>query len=258
MAFVERSTHRLHHRVDGDSGPWLVLSNSLGTDLTMWDAQAAVLAREFRVLRYDTRGHGRSTAPPSPFSLADLGADVLALLDALDVDRACFCGLSIGGLTGQWLGVHAADRFERIVIAASAAKIGTADGWRERIAQVRDAGLAPLVAATAERWFGAAFRAGHDDEVRRVLAALATTSVDAYVGCCEALAEADLRPYLCRIVPPVLAIAGDDDAVTPPAALRFIAEHVVDGHAVVLPGRHLVNIESASAFTAAVRAFLQR
>src|SRR3546814_6307581 len=113
MAFLDLPTHRLHYRVDGDSGPWLTFCNSLGTDLHMWDRQAEALSGKFRVLRYDRRGHGESTAAPAPYSLADLGGDVLALLDALRIERTHFCGLSIGGLVGQWLGVHAGERLDR-------------------------------------------------------------------------------------------------------------------------------------------------
>lgn len=256
MPFLELPTHRLHYRIDGDAGPWLLFCNSLGTDLHMWDAQVPALAERFRVLRYDRRGHGRSTAPPAPYALADLAGDTLALLDALGIARAHFCGLSIGGLVGQWLGVHAGHRLDRLVVCATAAKIGSTEGWSARIAQVRAGGLAPLAAATAERWFTPRFNAGQAAEVARVLEAFVAVSADAYNGCCAALAGADLRADLARIAMPLLAIAGDDDPVCTPADLQAIADAVVDGRHLVLPGRHILNIESADAFNRALLQFL--
>ena len=256
MPSLELPTHRLHYRIDGDAGPWLLFCNSLGTDLHMWDAQVPALSQRFRVLRYDRRGHGQSTAPPPPYALSDLGGDVIALLDALEIDRAHFCGLSIGGLVGQWLGIHAGHRFDRIVVCATAAKIGSAESWAARIAQVRAEGLAPLREATAERWFTPAFNAEHADVVARVLERFVAVSVDGYNGCCAALADADLRDDIARIANPLLAISGDDDPVCTPSDLQVIADAVKDGHHLTLPGRHIVNIESASTFNAALLRFL--
>ena len=256
MPSLELPTHRLHYRIDGDAGPWLLFCNSLGTDLHMWDAQVPALSQRFRVLRYDRRGHGQSTAPPPPYALSDLGGDVIALLDALEIDRAHFCGLSIGGLVGQWLGIHAGHRFDRIVVCATAAKIGSAENWAARIAQVRAEGLAPLREATAERWFTPTFNAEHADVVARVLERFVEVSVDGYNGCCAALADADLRDDIARIANPLLAISGDDDPVCTPSDLQVIADAVKDGHHLTLPGRHIVNIESASTFNAALLRFL--
>lgn len=256
MALLELSTHRLHYRVDGDTGPWLVLCNSLGTDLHMWDAQAEALSTRFRVLRYDRRGHGQSTAAPGPYTLADLGGGVLALMDALKIERANFCGLSIGGLVGQWLGIHAPDRIERLVVCATAAKIGTAESWNQRIALVQDKGLTPLLGATADRWFTPDFIAANPDVVKDILARFAAVSAEGYAGCCAALAGADLRAQINRIGVPVLAISGDDDPVCTPDDLQAIADGVADGQHVSLPGRHIVNIESAEAFSAALADFL--
>lgn len=259
-AFLDLSTHRLRYRIDGaveDAGaPWLVFANSLGTDLDMWAPQAQALAGRFRVLRMDVRGHGGSSTPPPPYSLADLGGDVLALMDGLGIARAHFCGLSIGGLTGQWLGIHAGARFDRIVVCATAAKIGTADSWAARIGAVRDGGLAPLGAATAERWFTPAFRAAHPDAVAAILDTFAGVDPAGYMGCCAALAAADLRADIGRIVNPLLAISGDDDPVCTPADLQFIADSVQGGRHVSLPGRHIVNLESAQAFNAELLGFL--
>jgi len=257
MPFLDLATHRLHYRIDGEPDrPWLLMSNSLGTDLHMWDTQIAALSSQFRVLRYDQRGHGASSAPPSPYSLAALAGDALTLLDALCIERAHFCGLSIGGLIGQWLAVHAGARVSKLVVCATAAKIGTAEGWQARIEQVRAHGLPPLAEATAQRWFTPAFNATQANTVKSMLETFTAVSVDAYCGCCDALAHADLRSELASVRMPVLTISGDDDPVCPPAELQAIADGVADGRHVSLLGRHIVNLESPQKFDDAVRDFL--
>ena len=258
MPHLNLPTHKLHYRVDDGAGdkPWLTFCNSLGTDLHMWDAQIADFSRDFRILRYDRRGHGRSGAPVPPYSLADLGGDVIALLDALCIERTHFCGLSIGGLTGQWLGIHHGPRFDRIAVCATAARIGTPEGWHARMDEVRANGLESLVPATAERWFTPAFRAARPDAVDAILDSFAATSVEGYAGCCAALAGADLRDGLDRIANPLLAVSGDDDPVCPPADLIAIAAGVQRGRHLSLPGRHIVNLESAAPFNAALKDFL--
>lgn len=249
--------NRIHYQVDGREGaPWLVFCNSLGTDLTMWHPQVAALGGHFRILRYDRRGHGRSGTPPGPYSMADLGRDVIGLMDALGIERAHFCGLSIGGLVGQWLALNAPARIERLVLASTAAKIGTADGWQARAAQVRGEGMEALAEATVERWFSPAFAVAAPDVVAAVVAPLRQVRVEGYAGCCAALAGADFRDDLGRIEVPVLAIAGDDDPVTTPSDLRHIAEGVADGRCVELPGRHICNVESAPAFSTRLEQFL--
>lgn len=260
-AFLELESHRLHYRIDGDAAdpslPWILFCNSLGADLRMWDPQAQALAGRFNVLRYDRRGHGQSGPPPAPYSIDDLGRDALALLDALKIERAHFCGLSIGGLTGQWLGLHAGNRLDKIVLCATAAKIGDAQSWAARIASVKADGLAPLVPATAERWFTPKFNAEHPGATTPILETFAKIDPEGYMGCCAALAEADLRPEIGAIGNPVLGISGDDDAVCPPADLQDIADRVQNGRHVSLAGRHLVNVESAQAFNGALLDFLK-
>lgn len=258
MPHLDLATHRLHYRIEGaaDEKPWLTFCNSLGTDLHMWDPQVAGLAKDFRILRYDRRGHGLSSAAPPPYSLADLGGDVIALWDALRIDRSHFCGLSIGGLTGQWLAIHAGTRLDRVILCATAARIGTRQSWNARIDEVGAGGLAGLVPATAERWFTPAFRKAQPDSVEQVLASFAATSVDGYIGCCAALARADLRDDLRQIAHPLLAISGDDDPVCPPADLDAIATAVRHGRHQSLPGRHIVNQESAEKFNLLSKDFL--
>ncbi|WP_111430971.1 3-oxoadipate enol-lactonase [Rhodobacteraceae bacterium DSL-40] len=258
MPYLNLPTHRLHYRIDETSTekPWLTFCNSLGTDLHMWDAQVAGLSKRFRILRYDRRGHGKSGTAGAPLSLADLGGDVIALMDALGIERTHFCGLSIGGLTGQWLGIHASSRLDRVVLCATAARIGTAESWNARIGEVEANGLDGLVPATAERWFTPAFRAAQPEIVDGILHSFAATSVDGYAACCAALAGADLQDSLGRITAPLLAISGDDDPVCPPADLEAIAMAVPNGQHVILPGRHIINIEAASGFNSHLSDFL--
>lgn len=260
MAYLDLPSHRLHYRIDGDvtgsqGKPWLMFCNSLGTDLHMWDDQVPVLSGHFRILRYDRRGHGRSSAPLAPYTLSDLGNDAIALLDALEIDRAHFCGLSIGGLTGQWLGIHAGNRLDRIVVCATAAKIGTAESWAARRDMVRANGLVTLRDVTAERWFTPQFRAARPGTVAKVLDSFAATSLEGYIGCCAALAGGDLRENIRQIVNPLLAISGEGDPVCPPSDLEDIAVNVRSARHVSLPGRHIVNIESAHAFNDALLEF---
>lgn len=257
MPYIDLPGHRLHYRIDGTEGrPWLTFCNSLGTDLHMWDAQIADLSAHFSILRYDQRGHGGSGTPPPPYSLADLGSDLITLLNELGAARTHFCGLSIGGLVGQWLAVHAKTRLDRIILCATAARIGTHEGWTTRIADVSANGLDGLRKATAERWFSPHFGASHSETVSAILDRFVTTSGSGYVGCCAALADADLRRDLAGITAPVLAIAGEDDPVCSTADLAAIASGVQRGALQLLPGRHIVNVESASAFNAAVLRFL--
>lgn len=256
MPFLDLPSHRLHYRIDGGTGPWLVLCNSLGTDLHMWDSQVAAFAARFRVLRYDRRGHGRSTSAPPPYSLEDLGADVVALFNALGIEQAHFCGLSIGGLVGQWLAIHASDRIDKLVLCATAARIGTYESWQGRVEHVRSAGLSGLVEATAERWFTPEFRARQPDVVQGILDTFAAVSPAGYIGCCAALADADLRAEVSRISRPVFAVSGAGDSVCSPSDMETLANDVQDGRHLSLPGHHIVNVESAEAFNDAVLAFL--
>jgi 3-oxoadipate enol-lactonase len=248
---------RLHYRIDGRiNGPWLTLCNSLGTDLTMWDRQIEALGEHFRILRYDRRGHGRSAVPPAPYSIDDLGRDVLGLLDALDIARTHYCGLSIGGLVGQWLAVNAPERIDRLVLCSTAGKIGTEDGWLARIDQVRKHGMDSIADGTVSRWFTPAFAAAEPQAVEQSLERLRQIPVEGYAGCCHALIGADFRDTLAGVATPVLALAGSQDPVTTPADLQAIARRVADGRYTEIEGRHICNLESADAFNQALTGFL--
>ena len=258
----------IDYRLDGDDhAPRLVLSNSLGTDHAMWAPQMAVLARNFRVIRYDTRGHGASSVPPGPYTLEQLGGDVIALLDHLAIARAHFCGLSMGGLTGLWLAVHAPDRVDRLVLANTGARIGTTEFWNTRIDAIREqagsAGTAntrglpgPVVAGVVDRWFTAGFQQIAPRQVDPIRQMLLQTTVDGYIANCAAVRDADLRDALPTITAPTLVVAGTHDPSTPPSLGHDIAAAVPGARYVELDAAHLSNIEQAGAFNAALVRFL--
>nr|WP_315182302.1 3-oxoadipate enol-lactonase [uncultured Albidiferax sp.] len=246
--------------IDGDAAaPALILSNSLGTTLEMWDPQVAAFSEHYRVIRYDTRGHGGSPITPGPYSFADLGQDVLAVLDALGIERAAFCGISMGGHTGLWLGVHAGARFNAIVVCNSAAKIGTPQGWNERAAMVREGGQASmqvLAESSPGRWFSAEFANAQPATVQRAQAWIAGIAPQGYAACCEALAVSDLRNDLHRITTPTLLLAGVSDPVTTVADAQAMQPGIAGAQLVVVPASHLSNLEAPHAFDQAVLHFL--
>ncbi len=265
MPTLVRGDVALHYAVDGrDDAPPLVMSNSLGTDLAMWAPQMDALATTFRVLRYDTRGHGRSSVPPGPYAIDQLGGDVLALLDHLGIARAHVCGLSMGGLTGMWLAIHAPERVDRLVLANTGARIGGAEFWNARIdairAEVATSGGDRLpdrvVAAVIDRWFTKRFQQLAPSHVARVAAMLRATAADGYVANSEAIRDADLRDGLRSIAAPTLVVAGTHDPSTPPQLGRDIAAAVPGAEYVEFDAAHLSNIEQAGAFSAALLRFL--
>ncbi len=257
MPFADTGKGRLNYRIDGpDHAPVLVLSNSLGTTLDMWLPQLPAFIEHFRVLRYDTRGHGQSDVTPGPYTMAQLGGDVLALLDQLQIERAHFCGLSMGGMTGIWLGIHAPSRIDRLVLCNTSAAIGVPEMWNARIAQVRQGGMSSVIPAVLERWFTADFLAHAPAQVERVKTMLAEASVEAYAANCAAVRDMDQRADLARITAPTLVIGGKYDKATPPEHGELIAKSIPRARYVELNAAHLSNWEVAQAFTQQVQSFL--
>ena len=260
MGRVQLAEGELNYRLDGPQGaPVLVLSNSLGTDLGMWDTQVAAFVEHFQVLRYDTRGHGQSLVTEGPYSIEQLGGDVLALLDALHIERAHFCGLSMGGLIGQWLGIHAGSRLHKLVVCNTAAKIGEPAMWNPRIDMVlRDgaAAMAGLRDASIARWFTPDFAQANPAQAKRITDMLAATSPQGYAANCAAVRDADFRDQLSSIEVPTLVIAGTEDAVTPPAGSHFIQEHVRGAQYAEFYAAHLSNVQAGDAFSQRVVQFL--
>lgn len=260
MAFVQLADGELHYQIDGpQDAPVLVLSNSLGTDLHMWDAQIPAFSQHFRVVRFDTRGHGRSLVTPGPYSIEQLGRDVLALLDALHIERAHFCGLSMGGLIGQWLGINAGERLGKLVVCNTAAKIGEPSVWNPRIETVLRDGAAAMVAlrdASIARWFTADFAQAHPEQAGKITDMLAATSPQGYAANCAAVRDADLREQLGAIKVPTLVISGSEDAVTPPSGGHFIQARVAGAEYAEFYAAHLSNVQAGAAFSERVLQFL--
>jgi 3-oxoadipate enol-lactonase len=247
----------IHYRLDGpEDAPVLVLSNSLGTSLSMWDPQMPALQQRFRVLRYDTRGHGRSGLSPAPYQVDRLGRDVIALLDALDIPQAMFCGLSMGGMTGMWLGVHAPQRFSKLVLCNTAAKIGTPEVWNTRIATVESNGMAAIVSGVIQRWFTDGFVAAQPATVETISAMLLATAPKGYCDACGAVRDMDQRDSIAAIRAPTLVIAGTHDLATPAADGRLAAGRIPGAQYVEFPAAHLSNIEVAADFTKELTGFL--
>jgi 3-carboxy-cis,cis-muconate cycloisomerase/3-oxoadipate enol-lactonase len=235
---------RLGYGLSGpEQAPVLVLANSMGTTMAMWDEQLAPLAGRLRVLRYDHRGHGTSDLPATPYRIEDLGADLVGLLDDLGLERVSFCGLSLGGMVGMWVAANAPDRVDRLALCCTSAKV---DGgvYLERAARVRAGGTESIVGEVVDRWFTPGFRARTPQTVERAVAMLLATPDEGYAGCCEAIAAMDLRPGLPAITAPTLVVAGGDDPATPQPHAEAIVAAIPTARLAVVPGAaHLANVE---------------
>jgi 3-oxoadipate enol-lactonase / 4-carboxymuconolactone decarboxylase len=245
-------TVELHYEASGpEDGTPVVLSGSLGSDLRMWSPQAASLvAAGFRVIRYDHRGHGKSPAPTGPYSLAELGADALALLDRLGLRRAHWVGLSLGGMVGMWLAENAPSRVDRLVLCCTSASLGPASMWQERAATARTDGMAGLADAAMERWLTPAFRADKPNVVTWFRDMVADQPPEGYASCCTAIETMSIEDFLGTITAPTLVIAGADDPATPPDHARRIVSAVPGARLEIVPdAAHLGNAEQPKAFT---------
>lgn len=242
-----------------ENAPVLVLSNSLGTTLEMWEDQLAAFSQTHRVICYDTRGHGGSPVSAGPYSFDQLGDDVLAIMDALDVERAAFCGVSMGGHTALWLGVHAPERFTGIAVCNSAAKIGTTEAWAERATTVRQGGadaMHALAESSPERWFTPAFIDAEPAVVARAQSWIAAGQPEGYAACCDALGKSDLRAAIAQITIPTLLLAGKFDPVTTVADAESMHAVIAGSRLAAVPASHLSNLEAPHAFNQELAAFL--
>jgi 3-oxoadipate enol-lactonase len=241
------STCALAHEMSGPPrAPVVVLTGSLGTRRSMWEPQAEALAERFAVVSCDVRGHGDSPVPPGPYSIDELGGDLLALLDRLQVQRVHLCGLSIGAMISLWVAAHAPERVERLIVCCTTARFGpeAASAYRERARTVREQGLEGLADGVIARWFTPEFAGACPDVVARMRADLAATPPEGYAACCEALAELDLKIELPRIAAPTLVIAGERDQATPPEHGAAIAAAVAGAQFVTLTdAAHLASVE---------------
>lgn len=257
MPFASVNGIKLHYQLDGAASlPVLVLSNSLGTSLSMWDPQIPELSKHFRVLRYDTRGHGQSEVTSGPYTIAQLGTDVIALLDHLDIGQASFCGLSMGGSTFMWLAVQHPARVNKLILCNTGALIGTADGWNSRIDTVKRDGLAPIAQAVVSRWLTPEYAEQHPEQVAYLTSMLMATPAEGYAAACAAVRDNDLRAAIADIKAPTLIIAGSGDMPTPPADAHFMQSTIPGALYVEFDAAHISNQQQPEAFTLAVIQFL--
>jgi 3-oxoadipate enol-lactonase len=248
-------TSSLHYNVAGaGDAPPLLLSPSLGSSTAMWDPNVSALSDRMRVISLDHRGEGRSPSPPGPYDIDDLGADVLALLDRLDIERASFCGLSLGGMVGMWLGANAPERIDRLVVMCTSAHFEDPTGWAERARTVLEAGTVEVVAdAVVERWLTPPYAAEHPSLRDELRAMVASQPVEGYAACCGAIERLDLRDDLPRVSVPTLVIGGQDDPATPPEHQELIASLIPGARLELLPGAaHMANIEQAEVVNALI------
>src|SRR6516164_7718104 len=244
MPIINADGCPIHVEVEGaERATVLMLSNSLGTTLHMWDGQVAPFTKHFRLVRYDRRGHGQSGVPQGPYTMEGLGRDVLAILDALGIEKINWCGLSMGGMVGQWLGANAPSRVQRLVLTNTSSYFADKALWNDRIALVREKGVAAFAAATMERWFTKGFRERAPEVVARTQEMFAATPLEGYLGCAAAVRDMDQRELLPRITAPTLVIAGRHDPATPPEANEYISKHIPGAQFRLLDAAHLSNVE---------------
>lgn len=250
----------VHHDISGESHlPPLILSSSLGSTGDMWDWQLSVFNSLFHCVSYDHRGHGRSPNPPGPYSIADLGEDVIALMDKLEIERAHFCGLSMGGMIGIWLGAHAPDRIASLILCCTSAKPGNDAAWRERAEIVlAAASVEPVADAIVARWVTPAYARAHPKEVAGLHSMLVGSPPDGYAACCRVMDGLDLTEELADIIAPTLVISGAQDESLPPEHQRLIADRIAGARLETIdPGAHFPNVEQEDLFSGLVAKHVQ-
>lgn len=247
----------LNYEVTGPAdAPALILAHSLCSNLHMWDPQAAELAKHFRLVRYDHRGHGRSDAPKGPYTMEMLGRDALAVLDAAGIRTASWCGVSMGGMVGMWVGAKSG-RIEKLILSNTNYYYPQKDNWKERIATAREKGLAANADLTIERWFTPEFRQRKPEIVARMRNDIIGTSVEGYVGCCEAIRDMDHRQLLTTIKVPTLIIAGSQDVATTVADGEAMKSLIPGAKMAILDTAHIANIEQPEAYLREIMSFLK-
>jgi 3-oxoadipate enol-lactonase len=240
----------VHAEEDGrPEAPPLLLSHPLGADLRIWQPLITPLARSFRVITYDQRGHGASPSPAGPYSIDQLGSDALALLDRLGLERVNVAGVSLGGMVGLWLAVHAPERLDRLVVCSASAWLGDPAAWTDRASIVRQNGTVAIADGTVHRWVGPRFAEQHPDLIDRLIARFVGTTDEGYAACCEALGDLDLRADLSRILTPTLVLAGRDDAAIPLAHAEYLADNIPTADlAIIEDAGHFAPLEQGRAF----------
>jgi 3-oxoadipate enol-lactonase len=259
MPTVQSSGCPIHYEVEGATDkPALMLCNSLGTTLHMWDGQMPALTQHFRVVRYDRRGHGKSGVPAGPYNMEMLGRDALAVLDAAKVEKTSWCGLSMGGMVGMWLGANAPQRMNRIILSNTSAYFENKQIWTDRLAVVKEKGLSAIVQGTLERWFTQRFRERELAQVKAIGEMFLATKAEGYMGCGQAVRDMDHRALLPNIKAPTMVIAGSQDAGTTPEMGAYVQKNVPGATLKMFDAAHIANIECASDYTAAMLDFLRK
>jgi 3-oxoadipate enol-lactonase len=247
----------IYVEVEGqEDAPALMLSNSLGTNLRMWDDQADEFAKRFRLVRYDRRGHGQSGVPQGPYTMERFGRDVIAVLDALEIGKTNWCGLSMGGMVGQWLGANAPDRVDKLILSNTHYHYADKSPWNDRIRYVERNGLEPMVDANMQRWFTEDFRKSAPQQIARMKEMFVATKVPGYIACCEAIRDMDFTASNPSITNPTLVIVGSRDPATPPAVGEEIAKQIPGARVASVDAAHISNLEQPKAYTEAVLGFL--
>jgi 3-oxoadipate enol-lactonase/4-carboxymuconolactone decarboxylase len=254
---MQKHEIKTNYKLQGShNNPILIFSHSLGNNMSMWDELVAPLLPYFRVLQYDTRGHGDTNAPYGFYSIKDLGEDLIELMDKLSIETASFCGLSLGGLIGQWLGIHHPERFDKLIISNTAAKIGDAESWDERSDTIQLEGMESILDQTLSVWFSDAFRQNHPEIIDRARKIFLNNNPTGYSGCCAAIRDADFREALHLIKPETLVITGEDDPVTTPEDARFLVANIPQAELKLLPGRHILAQEIPAQYIETILDFL--
>ena len=257
MPTVQSNGCPIHYELEGpENKPVLMLCNSLGTTLHMWTPQVAALTQHFRLLRYDRRGHGKSGVPAGPYNMEMLGRDALAVLDAAKVEKTNWCGLSMGGMVGMWMGANAPQRINRLILSNTSAYFENKQIWNDRIAVVKEKGLQAIVGGTMERWFTKDFRERDPKTMQWMTDMFLATKPEGYIGCGEAVRDMDHREILKSITAPTLVIAGRHDPATTVEAGEFLRSRIPRASMTVLDAAHIANVEQAQAYTDAMLGFL--
>jgi 3-oxoadipate enol-lactonase len=259
MPIIQADGCPIHVEVDGpEQAPVLMLSNSLGTTLQMWDDQVQPFTQHFRLVRFDRRGHGRSGVAKGPYTMERLGRDALAVMDGLGLKKVHWCGLSMGGMVGQWLGANAPGRLDRLVLSNTSSYFADKAAWHDRIKTVRESGLAAIADRVMTLWFTTDFREREPAAVARMKEMMLSTPVDGYIACCEAVRDMDHREILGKITAPTLVIAGRHDPATTLEAGEFIRSRIPGAAMTVFDAAHISNVEQPHDYADAVLGFLMQ
>jgi len=259
MPIAQSNGCPIHYEVEGDaSKPVLMFCNSLGTNLHMWDGQMPEVLKHFRVVRYDRRGHGKSGVPAGPYNMEMLGRDALAVLDAAMFEKTNWCGLSMGGMVGMWLGANAPQRVNKLILSNTSAYFPDKEIWNGRIKTVQEKGLQAIVGGTLERWFTAGFREREPQKVKQIADMFLATKLEGYIGCGQAVRDMDHREIIKSIKAPTMVIAGKQDAGTTPEMGEAIQKNIPGATLKMFDAAHIANIECGNAYTDTVLDFLKR